>query len=109
MKDVVANLKELPKEQLYNVGHAVLYWKCCVDGCTAYSRVWDFDMYPEYFWPVGKRGKWMNIQERVMLCHRHFPQYRELHKKGVVNLQMPLEKSAFSQYIRSHKLRKYEK
>lgn len=45
---------------------------CCIFGCSCYTGMKDFGQHPFYFYG----GKWVNLNERIYYCVKHWKQYK---------------------------------
>lgn len=49
------------------------YWECCVEGCGRRTRAIFYGNWPWIIW----RKKWVNTEQEVFFCGRHYKQYRD--------------------------------
>lgn len=58
-------------------------WVCMVEGCSCYTGLRDYGIFPYYFWPVkvkrskdSWRGGWTEYTHGY-ICSKHFPEYKK--------------------------------
>lgn len=76
-ESAIAELKAMSKEELDNVPYETVWWICEAKGCCRGTRVRDYGIGPEYW---DKRYGFFSINERFILCAKHWPFWQRLIK-----------------------------
>ncbi|RKS00434.1 hypothetical protein [Flavobacterium sp. 102] len=76
-QEAIGELKSMPQEELDNVPFQIVWWICEAKGCCRGTRVRDYGIGPEYW---DKRYGFFSINERFILCAKHWKFWQRLIK-----------------------------
>ena len=83
---------KLDKSELDLMPYEIFKWECCFKGCTGGTTVRDYGIRPFFF--LNRNSKrsekspelyWLNINERIWFCGKHYPYYKRLGWKYIEN------------------------
>lgn len=71
-------LMKMTREELENVEFDLKKWRCQCENCTRGTRIRDYGISPNYYWPAHK--KWVNLNLTWLYCAKHWKFYKRLIK-----------------------------
>lgn len=76
-QEAINELKAMSREELDNVEYTLKKWICGCKGCNGGTKVRDYGIYPEYYWPRKDKG-WMNVHASFFMCGKHYPRLKKM-------------------------------
>lgn len=80
-QEAINELKAMSREELDNVAYDLKKWVCQCKGCINGTKVRDYGISPQYFWPC-KKGGWINLNTNFFICGKHNHWIKKLVRKG---------------------------
>jgi len=78
-QEAINELKAMSREELDNVDYTLKKWICGCKGCNNGTKVRDYGIHPEYYWPKKGEG-WLNIEYNYFMCGKHYPFMKRISK-----------------------------
>lgn len=79
-QEAINELKAMSREELDNVDYTLKKWICGCKNCNNGTRVRDYGISPEYYWPVKGKDEWVDLTRNYLMCGKHNKFMKKLEK-----------------------------
>lgn len=78
-QEAINELKAMSREELDNVDYTLKKWICSCKGCNRGTKVRDYGISPEFYWPKKGEG-WLDLRKNYFMCGAHYPFMKRISK-----------------------------